>query len=227
MCGRTSLFAPKASLETRFDGTFEAAYEPRYNIAPQSDLYAIHGEEPEAIVADKWGFVPTWTDQIDEGPRPINARAETVAETNLFREAFESNRALVLADGYYEWAGDRGGKQPYRITREDGEPFAMAGLWSRFDGTEQTVDTIAIITTAATEPVAPIHDRMPVILEPGAEADWLHGRETDPLREAQTDTLRTQAISTRINDPANDFPGVIDPVGGDSGQLDLAEFGAD
>lgn len=229
MCGRTSLFAPKASLETRFDASFEATYEPRYNIAPESDLYVIHNDDPTAIVADEWGFVPAWADRVDDGPRPINAREETVAENNLFSSAFESNRALVLADGYYEWAGERGGKQPFRIVRADEQPFAMAGIWSHFEGTDHDVETVAIITTEAAEPIAEIHDRMPVVLEHGAETRWLHGYpdESEALLASQTAALESHPISTLVNDPTNDSPAVIDPVGGDSGQAALADFDGD
>lgn len=128
MCGRTSLFTPQPEIERRFDATFGHVFEPRYNIAPGDNLVAIHDDEKETLTADEWGFVPAWADAFDAGPRPINARAETVDENHLFRSAFENRRALVVADGFYEWQGERGGKQPYRVAMGDTSLFAMAGI---------------------------------------------------------------------------------------------------
>lgn len=229
MCGRTSLFRPQPEIERRFGATFEYDFEPRYNIAPSNELAVVHDVATETITADQWGFVPEWADSIAAGPRPINARAETVAENRLFSNAFEHRRALVLADGYYEWAGNRGGKQPYRITVGEDSLFAMAGLWSRWEGDSGSRSTVTIITTEPSDPVASIHDRMPVILDQSVENQWL---EADPERAADLlspydGTLQTQQISTLVNDPANDSPAVIDPIGGDSGQTGLDNFGAD
>lgn len=231
MCGRTSLFTPQPEIERRFDAEFDHDYEPRYNIAPGDSLDVIHTEDSETITADTWGFVPEWADSMDEGPRPINARAETVAENDLFRSAFENRRALVIADGYYEWAGNRGRKQPYRIARTDEAPFAMAGLWSKWSHNGETVSTVTIITTEPNDTVSSIHDRMPVILEPTAESRWLGGETAAERRKllqpyAGPD-LEPHQISTIVNDPANDSPAVIDPVGGGKGQTGLGDFESD
>jgi len=227
MCGRTSLFQPQPEIERRFGGTFEHSFEPRYNIAPNDNLAVIHDAAPETITSDQWGFVPEWADAVDEGPRPINARAETVAENRLFSTGFEQRRALVLADGYYEWAGSRGGKQPYRITVGDDSLFAMAGLWSKWEGNSETLSTVTILTTEPSEAVASIHDRMPVILDRAVEDQWLEAepdRALDLVSSYDGD-LRTQQISTLVNDPANDSPAVIDPIGGDYGQTGLDDYG--
>ncbi|MDZ7851054.1 MAG: SOS response-associated peptidase [Halodesulfurarchaeum sp.] len=230
MCGRTSLFAPQPEIEARFEATFDHEYEPRYNIAPGAELAVIHDANPETITRDTWGFVPTWAESGDDGPRPINARVESVAESRLFGTAFEDRRALVIADGYYEWAGNSGGKQPYRITVGD-DCFAMAGIWSRHEKVGKSRTTIAILTTNATGELASIHDRMPVILNRSGESAWLESEPTEPVDSVSDrsvfERLDLTPISTLVNDPANNSPAVIDPVGGDSGQTGLSDFGAD
>lgn len=229
MCGRTSLFAPEPAIERRFDATFDHDYEPRYNVAPGSRLAVVHDADPETITSDEWGFVPEWADSLEAGPRPINARAESIAETDLFRSAVENRRALVLADGYYEWAGARGGKQPYRITMGEGDLFAMAGLWSRVAVQGSTHTTVAIVTTAAAEGLADIHDRMPVVLDRTAESRWLEDSPevASSLLDPAADRLEATPVSTLVNDPSNDSPAVIDPIGGGRGQTGLGDFGAD
>ncbi|MFW6458664.1 MAG: SOS response-associated peptidase [Halodesulfurarchaeum sp.] len=229
MCGRTSLFQPQPEIERRFGAAFEVEYEPRYNIAPGDGLVVVHDEDPETLTVDEWGFTPAWADSFDGGPRPINARAETVEETDLFRSVFENRRALVIADGFYEWAGDRGGKQPYRVELEAGSLFAMAGVWSRWESGEMERTTVAILTSEANDVVEPIHDRMPVILEAGEESTWL---DPDTLSAAKSllgpyegGDMDAYPISPLVNDPANDSPAVIDPVGGREGQSDLGSFG--
>lgn len=230
MCGRTSLFQPQPEIEQRFDAKFEQEYEPRYNIAPGDDLVVIHNDDPETLTFDEWGFVPTWADDFNAGPRPINARAETVAENNLFQASFEQRRALVVADGFYEWEGTRGGTQPYRITMDDNDLFAMAGIWSQWKEDAQTQSTVAILTTEPNDVMEPIHDRMPVILEPNEESTWLDPpslTEATQVLDPHQGEMKAQPISTIVNDPANDSPAVVEPIVGDSGQTGLGNFGAD
>lgn len=228
MCGRTSLFVPQSVLEERFDASAVEPIPPRYNIAPGDDLAAIPNEAPEEIDLMEWGLIPHWVDDPDDWPKPINARGETVAEKPAFRDAFDRRRCLILADGFYEWGGDRGHKQPFRVTRDDEEPFAMAGLWESWGENGGERQTVTIITTDANETIAPIHDRMPVMLEPEEEAVWLDAADEeallallDPFPDELTEAY---PISTAVNDPANDSPEVIEPVerGTQSG---LSEFG--
>lgn len=139
MCGRASLVVSMDLLRSRFgaDPTQVAEdYVPRYNIAPSEGLVVVTNDEPETMEIYEWGFVPEWADDPDEAPNSINARSETVNEKPMFRDAFEHRRCLVLADGFYEWQGSRGSKQPYRICRTDREPFAFAGLWSHWQPPE-------------------------------------------------------------------------------------------
>ncbi|MFB6134158.1 MAG: SOS response-associated peptidase [Halanaeroarchaeum sp.] len=226
MCGRTSLFTPQPAIERSFEARFETDYEPRYNVAPRDDLVVVHDADPGVLTTDEWGFVPEWADDPTAGPRPINARAESIDETPLFSAAFASRRALVVADGFYEWRGERGSKRPYRVAREDGEPFAMAGLWSRLKG-DGPSRTLAIATTAANDLIAPIHDRMPVVVPPDRETAWLDAdasRAKDLLEPREYPAFETVPISTAVNDPENDSPAVVEPVEGHGGQTGLGDF---
>lgn len=226
MCGRFSLFVPRSELEDRFDVEIPDPITPRYNIAPQDDLSAVRNDKPETVEELRWGLIPHWVDDPEEYSQPINARAETVEEKPFFQDAFENRRCLVLADGFYEWKGDRGSKAPYRIEREDNEPFAFAGLWETWSDNGDSIQTCTILTTEPNETVAPIHDRMPVILEPDEEDIWL-GDEDESLLDAvfdpyPDDDLTAYRISKAINDPANESPEVIEPV--EDPQSGLGEF---
>jgi putative SOS response-associated peptidase YedK len=145
----------------------------------------------------------------------INARAETVAEAPAFRDAFETNRCLIVADGFYEWRAEETGKKPVWITRPNRDPFAFAGLWAAAGhGDGSFVHSCAIVTCAPGEVVAPIHDRMPVILEHEAEAAWLDPESgADQLLEllTPTDELEVTDVSDAVNDVRQDGPALIEP----------------
>lgn len=249
MCGRTSLYAELGVLEERFDAKADFEYEPRYNIAPRQDLAVIRNTTPETITQQNWGLLPRWADDPEDAPRPINARAETVAEKPSFRAAYERQRCLVPADGFYEWAEVEGGsgKQPYRVTVDDGDLFAMAGLWERWtppqaqtglsdfgggasdgggdddDGDDgggddgpvaepEAIETFTVVTTEPNEVVAELHDRMAVVLAPDEEETWLSGdpdEVVELLDPYPADAMDAYPVSTAVNDPSNDSPGVI------------------
>ncbi|GAA0718443.1 putative SOS response-associated peptidase YedK [Halorubrum trapanicum] len=208
MCGRYTLFTPTADLEDRFDADF-GDREPSYNCAPGQSLPVITDEAPEEAIRMEWGLTPSWADESFD---LINARAETVREKRSFADAFERRRCLVPADGFYEWVGgggpdgnrDGSGKTPYRVAFEDDRPFAMAGIYERWepptpetsqtglgafgggdggggsDGTADdsgAVETFAVLTTEPNDLVADLHHRMAVILDPdaGEEEAWLRG----------------------------------------------------
>jgi putative SOS response-associated peptidase YedK len=227
MCGRTGLWLDSDDLTTRVDADFADGvdYQPRYNIAPGEDLEIITNESPDAIDQHHWGLIPFWSDEPEEGI--INARSETAAEKRPFQNAWESRPCLVLSSGFYEWQSRNGGpKQPYRIYREDDPAFAMAGLWEVWEGDEETIPCVTILTTEPNETVAPIHDRMPVVLPRDEEDDWL-AAGPDERRAlclpSPDDDLDAYEISTRVNDPGNDDPRVIEPL--ESQQSGLEEFG--
>ena len=227
MCGRTSLSIDATDLENRFDIEIDDQDVPkRYNIAPRDDLLAVRNDEPETCAMLNWGLVPSWADGPDAVQRPINARAETVRERSFFRPTYENRRCLILADGFYEWKDDRGTKQPYRFQRTDGDPFAFAGLWESWTDGSEELRTCTILTTEASPIMQPVHDRMPVILEPDEEDAWLSEGNgavledvIDPYPEEE---LEAYEISPRVNDPTNDDPGVIEPA--DTTQSGLGDF---
>lgn len=228
MCGRYSLFLDRKRVEERFGATFEDGYDPHYNAAPGQLLPVIANRDPDVIAHQKWGLVPEWADDDFDGL--VNARAETLDEKPSFREAYERRRCLVPADGYYEWVEEDGDKRPYRITLADGEPFAMAGLWERWkpdtaqaglsdfaSGSagdhDQSVETFAIVTTEPNEFHEAYHHRMPVVLDPDEEREWLADPSPD-LLDPYGGEMDAYPVSTRVNDPSNDDPAVVDPVEG-------------
>ena len=220
MCGRYTLTDPDPRLLRFRFGLSESAeidQPPRYNVAPTDPVLAIRldGEgrtEPGIL---RWGLIPERANPDSFDRLLINARAETVAEASAFREAFRTGRCLIVADGFYEWRQEETGKKPVWITRPSREPFAFAGLWAesrRADGS--SLHSGAIVTCPPGEVVAPIHDRMPVILEHDAERVWLDpDGEEEQLREllAPTDDLEVTEVSDAVNDVRQDGPQLIEP----------------
>jgi len=168
-----------------------------------------------------WGLVPSWSPHPLTGPRPINARAESLLAKRLFAEAFRRRRCVVPVDGFYEWRSPpQGPKQPYFIAARDGSPLAIAAVWDRWSGPDgETIVSVALVTTPANAVVAGLHDRMPAILAPSAWEAWL-GPATDDvgsllalLRPAPSDLLHVRPASQRVNSVANDGPELLEPPG--------------
>lgn len=216
MCGRYTLATPNpAAVRARFAVGESVEVRQRYNVAPGDDVLAVSADRegnPRGELL-RWGLVPSWAQHPDTGLKMINARVETVAERPAFRRAFERYRCLIIADGFYEWrSAPAAPKQPFRITRADQALFAFAGLWSiwhRGDGSK--LRSCAILTTAANSALAPLHDRMPVILEPAAEAPWLdRGTPPERLRELLPGLAPGQTalapVGTAVNDARYDGP---------------------
>ncbi len=222
MCGRFTLTDPDPRiLKARFDlrETVEVEKEkPRFNVAPTDTVLAIRldKEGDRDLGRLRWGLIPHYADPEKWDRLLINARAETLASAPAFRDAFEGGfRCLVVADGFYEWQQTERGKQPYWLHRPDREPFAFAGLWARAvreDGSK--LYSCTIVTTRPSEQVAPIHDRMPVILERDHEAAWLD-RETvsDELMAMlePTDELELTEVGDAVNNVREDGPHLLDP----------------
>ncbi|MCC7206978.1 MAG: SOS response-associated peptidase [Anaerolineae bacterium] len=176
MCGRYSVAVDPEQLASRFNAELPPEPLPkRLNAAPTESLPVLLNEGPRRIELVRWGLIPSWADDPSIGSRLINARAETLAEKPSFRSALKSRRCLVLADAFYEWQKTEDGKKtPYRIALKSGEPFAFAGLWEQWrDPSGTPLRTFTIITTEPNDLVAPIHNRMPAVLRPDAEAPWL------------------------------------------------------
>lgn len=222
MCGRYTLRRINLA-HADFDATPSLPFEefterPRFNLAPSQDVAVVRlnarGERVLGLV--QWGLIPSWT-RGKPKVQPINARGETVATSGMFRDALARRRCLVPADGFYEWrAIDEKRKEPTFIHRLDDAPFAFAGLWERWrpDGADDPVDTVTIITTTANALMAPIHARMPVILDRTDHARWLDrtlGSDavSDLIRPAATDGWETYPVSTAVNSPRNDGPELL------------------
>ncbi len=222
MCGRYTLATPDlGQLRARFPLRESLEVRPRFNVAPGDDVLAVirrgeDGAEAEGAYL-RWGLVPFWAaDPAEMAAKTINARAETVAERPAYRDAFERRRCLIVADGFYEWSAGT----PHWITREDGAPFAFAGLWASWrPRTEEPVEPLrscAIVTTAASDAVRDLHDRMPVILLPGDEPTWLTPDSSPEtlravLGAAREQRLVARPVSRNVNDARHDAPDCLDP----------------
>lgn len=222
MCGRYSLAGPDPStLRDRFPLGERVEVRRRFNVAPGDQVLTVTTDRDGAPRGEvlRWGLVPHWAaDPATLGLKLINARSETMAEKASFRDAFERRRCLVLADGFYEWEKRPDGtKQPWWVTRPDGEPFAFAGLWATWRGRPdvEPLRTCAIVTTRASAALAHIHDRMPVMLPPGAEEAWLdHGTPPAVLRElcVPLEDTGTRALGAAVNDARYDGPDCLEPA---------------
>jgi len=216
VCGRFVSSSSPADLAAYFaaEAPADADVEPRYNVAPTNDVFVVHADGGvRCLDRFHWGLVPSWAKDPKVGNRMINARSETLAGKGAFKPAFRKRRAIVPADGFYEWKATSGSrrKQPYFIHRPDDEPFAFAGLWEVWRGPDrdgsETLRSTTIITTAANESMAAVHDRMPVILPASAWDEWL-----DPTN----DDIETLG---RLLVPAPAHLTVMHPVGLDVGNV--------
>lgn len=217
MCGRYLLYSPVETLERAFGlgvGADRPNLKPRYNIAPTQLAPIVRvADGVRALERARWGLIPPWAEDDRGGARLINARGETVATKPSFRSAFKSRRCLVPADGFYEWTGPTKAKQPHLLEPVAGSPMALAGLyeWWRPEG-DDSVQSFTIVTTSPNTEVAPLHNRMPVILAADAWDTWLSGEPAEAAKligPAPDGTLRTRPVSKRVGNVANDDPELI------------------
>jgi putative SOS response-associated peptidase YedK len=189
----------------------------RYNVAPTQEAPVLRLRDGQREIAMmRWGLIPSWAKDASIGNRMINARAEGIAEKPAFRAAIRQRRCLVPASGFYEWQKRDTRKQPYCIGRADGGPFSMAGIWERWTDRQSAaaVDSFAVITTTPNPLLAPIHDRMPVIIAPEDEDAWL-GAAQPPLhllRPAPAQGMTAFPVSNWVNSPIHDDPRCIEPL---------------
>jgi putative SOS response-associated peptidase YedK len=213
MCARFTLFTPGNVIAERFHLAQVPGLIPRYNVAP-SQLVAVIGSKAgggRGLAMFKWGFVPHWANDTN-GPRSVNAKAETIAEKPSFRDAFRERRCLIPADGFYEWRSTPEGKRPLHYRLKGGTPMALAGIWDCWKGRTEKLFTCAIVTTTANAAVEPVHDRMPVILPEADWERWLDPSESDParllplLRPYPPDQMEAIPVSPVVNNAKHDGP---------------------
>ena len=226
MCGRFTLRAPADQLALLFGLSDEPVTVPRYNIAPTQPVALVRMnaslQEREWALAI-WGLIPSWSKDPSIGSRMINARSETVAEKPSFRAAYKRRRCLIATDGFYEWQKIEKRKQPHFITMVDDRPFAFAGLWEQWSGPDGSeLESCTILTTEPNELMAPLHNRMPVIVDPLDYEDWLGSGRDDPrehlailphlLRPYSSEKMKTTPVSTFVNSPRNEGADCILPI---------------
>jgi len=223
MCGRFVQFSSIRTLEDYFNiRTAPDEVVASYNIAPTQKIPVIVKKEDYHLQKMHWGLVPSWAKNLSGASRLINARAETVATKPSFRAAFKKRRCLIPTDGFYEWKGEKGGKQPWFISLPSGQPFAFAGLWEVWKDKEALPDqpdyrSCTIITTEASKSVQDIHHRMPVILQPEAYDRWLDPEYQDVQQLEsilQTKLIRefkSHPVSKLVNRVQNNSPTNIEP----------------
>ena len=223
MCGRFAQQRPASELAELF------AAEPlgdelgaQFNVAPTDEAnVVVERDDRRAIASWRWGLIPHWADRPTiGGARAINARAETLSRSPLFRESFRRRRCLVPVDAFYEWDRSGGVRQPYAIRRADGAVLALAGLWSGWRDPASGVvrRTFTIVTTEANELIAPLHDRMPVVVPRDGWARWLEPVPRDPgelqglLVPAAPEDFVVYRVGRAVNDVRHDGPELLEPV---------------
>ena len=212
MCGRFTLTRSAAEVAEHFGLATAPALTARFNAAPTQPVLAIrapNGAREAAML--HWGLVPFWAKHAGDAAKHINARVEMLGERPAFREAAERRRCLVPADGFYEWRGARGVREPHHIALPQGELFSLAGLWERWTPPAGApLESLTIVTTAATPNIRVLHERMPIVIDPPGYAAWLDPTARDvnavlaTLPTTRATKLTSRRVSTRVNDVRND-----------------------
>ncbi|MBT8136074.1 MAG: SOS response-associated peptidase [Gammaproteobacteria bacterium] len=215
MCGRFAFYAPAEAVTRIFGVEDPPDIEPRFNIAPTQFVPIIRADSDgeRSVSMLRWGLVPFWAKDKAIGNRMINARAETLSEKPAYKSPFRKRRCIVPANGFYEWKKQGSVKQPYFISHGGDKPFGMAGLWARWrdgENDDETLETFTIVTTAPNEAVAPLHNRMPAIIDTSHFTQWLdpENHDTAALQELllppPAEPVTVWPVSRRVNDPKND-----------------------
>jgi putative SOS response-associated peptidase YedK len=222
MCGRFSLSTDATKVAELFRLEDLSLFKPRYNIAPSQPVACVsvgHETGRRTFRHLHWGLVPPWAKEPSIGARMINARSETAAEKPAFRKALQRRRCLLPADGFYEWRKVGQYREPHFIYLASREIFGFAGLfehWQDENGNE--LESCTILTCAANEMMAELHDRMPVILPSEHHAAWLDPAQEDTsavsalLRPLAAGLLDHHVVSARVNKTVHDDAGLVEPV---------------
>jgi putative SOS response-associated peptidase YedK len=214
MCGRFTFDIPPELLAAIFGLREVPEVSPSYNIAPTQHVAVIRQiSDHNSLDLMKWGLVPPWAKDPAIGSQMINTRSETVTEKPSFRHAIRYHRCIVPAGGFFEWLRTGKNKTPMYIRRKDGGPLGLAGIWEEWKSPDgSSLDTFSILTTTANKLVAPIHDRMPVLLAPDEYPTWLNRHLTDPdqlkplYQPFPADLLEAYPVSESVNSPRNNSP---------------------
>ena len=213
MCGRFTLATPAAEWASLFN-VEPLPVDPRYNIAPTNNIAVIRdsGERGtlEAAMV-RWGLLPGWTEAPDEFPLLINARSETIASKPSFADSFRQRRCLAVADGFYEWRTDGREKRPFWIHLPGGRPFGIAAIWDRWStpASEHSLESCALVTTEASEDIADVHSRMPVVLDRDQVTSWLDPHTSldelaSLMHSGQPGRFELREVSHRVNNVRHD-----------------------
>jgi len=222
MCGRFTLHTPESRIREAFHlkQTAPLGLKPRYNIAPSQHVPIIRATETSMeMVLAQWGLVAHWSKEPKTKYSTINARIESVAEKPVYRTPFKHQRCLIPADGFYEWKVVNGHKIPHHIRMRDGDVFALAGLWDRWEDEGGNLDSCSIIVMPASDVMKSLHERMPAIIAPAGYDLWLDSRITDKaeimehLNSAPSSQLVAYPISPWVNSPKHDDEQCIRPAG--------------
>jgi putative SOS response-associated peptidase YedK len=224
MCGRYAITSAPEAIRALFRYPEQPNFPPRYNVAPTQPIPIVRlneGKRQFALV--RWGLLPSWVKDPKNFTLLINARGESVIDKPAFRAAMKRRRCLIPADGFYEWKAIAGRKQPYYVRLKSGAPMALAGLWETWTGPNgEELETAAIVTTNANRALAPIHDRMPVILAPEAFDFWLNCADVDAqtaaalIAPAAENLLEAYEVSTAVNRTANDNAKLVERLAADA-----------
>lgn len=222
MCGRYASTRSTADLVTLFealDETEDRWTAPDYNVAPTDPAPIVRHTQrsPRRVLSvARWGLVPPWSRDASGAARMINARAETVATSRAFAGPFQHHRCLVPAEGWYEWRLEKSGKQPYFMTRDDGETLVFAGIWSASEAYGERALTFSVLTVAAVDPFTHVHARMPLVLPPAQWSTWLTAQDPTGLLRAPDPAyaagIRLRPVSAAVGDVRNDGPQLIREV---------------
>jgi len=216
MCGRFTLYSSLRNIKTVFGvGTVTGELESSYNIAPDDEVYAIVRGKDTRLGTLRWGLVPPWAKDLAMASKMINARAETLGEKPSFKRAFRERRCIIPANGFYEWKD----RQPWYCTPDTDTLFGFAGLWETWHGDgDFPYHSCTIVTTAASESMRAIHDRMPVILTPEATEEWLDPATKDYeklnsiITNGRVTKVRSYPVSKFVDSPRNNGPRCIQPA---------------
>lgn len=222
MCGRFVRKSSLTEITDEFDiGEIQWAWEPSYNVAPGQNVAVIIRNGMNQLIACRWGLIPWWAKDETIGYKMINARAETLAEKRTFAKPFKTQRCLIIADGFYEWQKHEGStkKTPIYVHLRSGKPFGFAGIYDRWKSKDdKRIISCSIITTEPNVLLKPVHNRMPVIIEPADRDQWLDKDVQDTerlaklLRSYRAEAMEAYEVSSMVNSPKNDRPELIAPV---------------